>query len=514
MSAGDEVNHMDPPTEIHFDGWTLRRPSGELLRDGTRIRLQTQPLLILEELLARPGELVTREQLITRLWPKGVVDFDTALNSAVRRLRTALGDHAETPRYIETIPRRGYRFIGRMDASPVAMQEDALAADTCARPTVAAPSRPAEARSSWRPAALALLLVTVVAAALSSSRPVANPAAASPATGVGTARAGERYERAQFFFQRRAPGDIALARHYYQGAIEAEPGFARAWAGLAGTYWLDTVEGRSPPEKGLPLMRDAAEKALELDPGLAVAHLRLAIYFGQTGDQRRHSEHLRQALELEPDDPLVLGTLASENLHKGRLDEAIAMQRRAVEADPLAGVTRYNLASMLYFAGRLDEAETELREVRELNPLPEYVNEALGRVLVLRGRFDEAVELAEPWPDGPSRNMILAMAWHGLGRAGESEAALRDLSESPDSMDLLRIAEVHAFRGEVDETFRRLLGSGEGPPGGLQAVSPSALSWMIPLSPFLQPLHSDPRWVAWQEADVRDWNSRALASAR
>jgi len=90
---------MDQCAEIRFDGWTLLRRSGELLRDGTRIRLQSQPLLVLEELLERPGEIVTREQLIARLWPKGVVDFDTALNSAVRRLRTALGDHAETPQY-------------------------------------------------------------------------------------------------------------------------------------------------------------------------------------------------------------------------------------------------------------------------------------------------------------------------------------------------------------------------------------------------------------------------------
>jgi tetratricopeptide (TPR) repeat protein len=269
-----------------------------------------------------------------------------------------------------------------------------------------------------------------------------------------------------------------------------------------------------PPDEGLPLLRDAAEKALELDPELAVAHLRLAIYFGQVGDPGRHAEHLRRALELDPDDPLVLGMLASEELHEGRLDEAIAMQRRAVEADPLAGVTRYNLASMLYFAGRLDEAETELREVRELNPLPEYVNEVLGRVLVLRGRFDEAVALAEPWPDGPSRNMVLAMALHGLGRAGESEVALRALSGSPQAMDWLRTAEVHAFRGEIDEAFRWLSDPPQDASGRLQVISPSGLSWMIPLSPFLKPLHSDPRWTAWSDAGERERTSRALASAR
>jgi DNA-binding winged helix-turn-helix (wHTH) protein/tetratricopeptide (TPR) repeat protein len=502
---------MDRCTEIRFDGWTLLRRSGELLRDGARIRLQTQPLQVLEELLARPGELVTREELIARLWPKGVVDFDTALNSAVHRLRTALGDHAETPQYIETIPRRGYRFIGCLDA-PVVVPQEASAAPVDPLPRSAPETARPQAR--WWPSAAALLVVVAAAAAVWTSR-VEGPSveSAGPQASTG-ARANESYQRAQFLFQRRAPGDIALARQYYRAAIEADPDFARAWAGLAGTYWLDTVEGRTPPAEGLPLMRDAAERALELDPRLAEAHLRLAIYLSQVGDLNGHAEHLRQALELDPEDPLVLGTLASHELQEGRFDEAIVLQRRAVEADPLSGVTRYNLGSMLYFAGRLDEAEDEVRKVRELNPLPEYVNEVLGRVLLLQGRFDEAVELARPWPDGPSRNMILAMAWRGLGRGADSEAALRVLSESPRAMDRLRIAEVHAFRGEADEAFRWLLGSAEGEPGGLQAVLPPALDWMIPLSPFLRPLHSDPRWAAWHEASGREQVSRAVASAR
>src|SRR5882757_3969295 len=96
----------------YFDDWTFRPQAPELLRNGARVRLQEQPLQVLAELLARPGELVTREHLIGRLWPKRIVEFDAALNAAVRRLRAALGDEAETPRYIETVPRKGYRFIG------------------------------------------------------------------------------------------------------------------------------------------------------------------------------------------------------------------------------------------------------------------------------------------------------------------------------------------------------------------------------------------------------------------
>ena len=98
--------------DIEFDGRTLNRNSGELRKAERSIRLRPQPLQVLEELLAHPGEVVNRADLIARLWPKGIVDFDTALNSAVRRLRKALCDDADTPKYIETLPRKGYRFIG------------------------------------------------------------------------------------------------------------------------------------------------------------------------------------------------------------------------------------------------------------------------------------------------------------------------------------------------------------------------------------------------------------------
>ncbi len=101
--------------KIRFDGWVLDPESGDLERAGVRTRLQEQPALVLKELIDHAGRVVTREQLIALLWPKGVVDFDTGLNTAIRKLRSALGDDAETPRYIETLPRRGYRFVGSLD---------------------------------------------------------------------------------------------------------------------------------------------------------------------------------------------------------------------------------------------------------------------------------------------------------------------------------------------------------------------------------------------------------------
>ena len=101
--------------KLRFDGWVLDPESGDLEREGVRIRLQEQPARALQELIAHAGSVVTRDALIALLWPKGVVDFDSSLNTVIRKLRHALGDVAETPRYIETLPRRGYRFIGALD---------------------------------------------------------------------------------------------------------------------------------------------------------------------------------------------------------------------------------------------------------------------------------------------------------------------------------------------------------------------------------------------------------------
>lgn len=123
---------MQPSGDITFDGWTLHAASGELEKDGRRVRLQEQPAQILKALLASPGQVVTREHLIDRLWPKGVIDFDTGLNTAVRKLRAALGDLADTPRYIETLPRKGYRFIATLDAAAPAARGVAPVANSLA----------------------------------------------------------------------------------------------------------------------------------------------------------------------------------------------------------------------------------------------------------------------------------------------------------------------------------------------------------------------------------------------
>jgi len=101
---------------LRFDGYELDVLAGQLRKHGVRLRLRGQPLQVLEILLERPGEVVTREELQSRIWPANTfVDFDHSLHNAIARIREVLGDSAETPRYIETLPRRGYRFIGALE---------------------------------------------------------------------------------------------------------------------------------------------------------------------------------------------------------------------------------------------------------------------------------------------------------------------------------------------------------------------------------------------------------------
>jgi Tol biopolymer transport system component/DNA-binding winged helix-turn-helix (wHTH) protein len=121
---------------IRFGVFELDTANGELRKHGIRIRLQEQPFQILTALVTCPGEIVTREELVRRLWPEDTfVDFEHSLNAAVNRLRQVLGDSAETPRYIETVARRGYRFVGTVTP-------DVLAASAPAEPLVAAPVPP------------------------------------------------------------------------------------------------------------------------------------------------------------------------------------------------------------------------------------------------------------------------------------------------------------------------------------------------------------------------------------
>jgi DNA-binding winged helix-turn-helix (wHTH) protein len=101
----------DPPRRLGFGVFGVDLRDRQLTKRGLRIRLQDQPFQVLAMLLERPGEVVTRDELRNRLWPNTVVEFDHGLNKAISKIREVLGDSVESPRFVETVARRGYRFL-------------------------------------------------------------------------------------------------------------------------------------------------------------------------------------------------------------------------------------------------------------------------------------------------------------------------------------------------------------------------------------------------------------------
>ncbi|MBC9981310.1 winged helix-turn-helix domain-containing protein, partial [Bradyrhizobium campsiandrae] len=144
-----------------FGAFEADSRSGELVKNGRRVRLQEQPFQLLAALLERPGEVVTREELRTLLWPQTVVDYDHGLNKAVSKIREALGDSAESPRFVETVARRGYRFLA--DVTVVDGSVPSEPVSTPSPPQAAPSARPVTRQRPGLVASLGLALLLAVA---------------------------------------------------------------------------------------------------------------------------------------------------------------------------------------------------------------------------------------------------------------------------------------------------------------------------------------------------------------
>jgi TolB-like protein/DNA-binding winged helix-turn-helix (wHTH) protein/Tfp pilus assembly protein PilF len=166
MSTGLSLKSSDAPSRIvRFGVFEFDQRAGELRKHGLRIKLQGQPIEVLSMLLEHPAEIVTREELQKRLWAADThVDFEHSLNAAIKRLRAALGDSADSPQFVETVARRGYRFIAPLSQSAQTQLAETQPADDA---PVAAPQNPRLARRRWTVvaamAAAAFMLVAIIA---------------------------------------------------------------------------------------------------------------------------------------------------------------------------------------------------------------------------------------------------------------------------------------------------------------------------------------------------------------
>jgi TolB-like protein/DNA-binding winged helix-turn-helix (wHTH) protein/Flp pilus assembly protein TadD len=177
----------EPSGRLRFGVFEVDLRTGELTKRGLRIRLQEQPFQVLAMLLEKPGQLVTREELQRRLWNKTVVDFDHGLNKAINKIREALGDSSEHPRFVETVARRGYRFLADVtsvdasaDRQPGSANENLVAPSDSGRVEPAGAGAPPEQTYRPRPWTGVSLGVALVIAAALASWMVYSPSQSSP----------------------------------------------------------------------------------------------------------------------------------------------------------------------------------------------------------------------------------------------------------------------------------------------------------------------------------------------
>jgi TolB-like protein/Flp pilus assembly protein TadD len=569
------VRNVDEPSRLsRFGVFELDLRAGELRKRGTAVKIQDKPLQILVLLLERPGDMVTRDELRQKLWQADTfVDFDHGVNTAINKLREALGDSAENPKYVQTVPRRGYRFIasvqeaGRVPAvsAPSAKEKLMLAvlplenltgnaaeeyfvdgmteelitqlaglhparlgviartsmmrykatrksieeigrelgvgyivegsvrrADGRVRITAqliqANDQTHIWAQSYEREMSSILALQCEVAEAIATRVHVQ---LASKLRGRSAARhavAPHAYElclKGRYYLNRANPYDHLKAIEYFQQAAGEDPFSAPAYAGIADTYVYQAFYCGLPRDLALKA-RNAAHRALELDPDLADAHTSLAIIKALNDwDWTGADAGFRRAIDLEP---------GSSDAHRayseflsiiGRCEQALVEVQQALELDPLSVNANYDLSITLFMARRYDASMEQLRKVLDLDPMCFPAHIGLAHIHALQSRYKEA--LAEFAQVGMRPELS---AWvHAL--AGRPEQARRTLDEAlkvkeGPGVSPVTLSLVYFLLGEKDEAFRYLEQGYE------------QRDWMmifLQAFPPFDPMRSDPRFA-------------------
>lgn len=378
---------------LRFGTFEVRLTSSELYKQGRRVRLQQQPFEVLRTLLQNGGELVTREALRKALWPDGVtVDFDQSLNKSVTKLRDALGDPAASPCFIETLPKRGYRFIAPVTVvAPTAPLEPEPTAVTRTSPSRARVMIPVGLCVALFGGTGAFVATTHQSAGVEARavRPAVRPTAATRSPIVA---ARDAYERGRLAQARRSEDGLKLSVEHFERAVALSPRYAEAYVGLADSWSLMSSYGLIDPREGMPRARDAANRALTLDPSLARAHASL----GRTTmifdwDWRTASWRFGKAVELEPGNSMTHQWFAYMLSATGRHAEAVEEARRALAAEPLSLNSQTALGYVLYLARRYDEAAVQLTRALEVDPDFAQARRDLALVRVQQGRYVEAL---------------------------------------------------------------------------------------------------------------------------
>jgi TolB-like protein len=251
------------------------------------------------------------------------------------------------------------------------------------------------------------------------------------------------------------PGD-EQAIGDFERVLELDPSFAPAELWLGGAYFGLGMYGFMPPTIAFEKARQATERAVTLDPNLAMAHAQLGdIHRAYDWDWPAADRELKLALALAPADGNILFYAAVQSLGMGRWDEALKQANAALAEDPLNHSRYQVLASVQFRRGRLEEAEAAARRAIEINPTGAFGHTFLGDVLLARGQPEAALAEYSKETIRDGRLSGSAMAYFALGRKADSDAALVQMIQDQATRPFY-VARVYAFRGESDEALRWL----------------------------------------------------------
>jgi DNA-binding winged helix-turn-helix (wHTH) protein/tetratricopeptide (TPR) repeat protein len=407
------------PRLYEFGPFRLHVEERVLWHDGRLVRLTPKVFDTLLFLVERRGRLVRREEFIEGLWPDSFVE-ERNLAQNIFLLRKALGDGERGRRYIQTVPKVGYRFIAEVHALPRARgvegdDDDDGSVDSAAAQGADCDRQP-KAGARRRAARPFVVLAGLVLVALCSASALLIRRSAAPAHGRGVvalrgadgrANPGTKTKAANPFMEaglhlwnQRTPDGIKKSVVYFQKAIEREPNDALAYASLADSYYLIHFYGLDGFADGEAYRKsvEAALASLERDPSLAEAHSAMAMI-------------------------LRLNSQAAE-----------VYFRRSIDLDPSLPTTRHRYGQFLIRNGRLDEGLAELRRAHELAPTSLAINRALVRTLFLSRHYDEAIELCLAWldvdPNDLAARVELVMSYIQKDMRAAAEAELGRLENS------------------------------------------------------------------------------------
>jgi DNA-binding winged helix-turn-helix (wHTH) protein/Tfp pilus assembly protein PilF len=456
--------------------WVVHPQDGTLRSGGASRRLEPQVMDLLVFLASRSGGVVSKQEILDHVW-KGSLVSDDALTGAIYQLRKALGDDARRPRFIETIPKRGYRLLVAAGAP------DAPAAESAGR-------RPA----GWSLAAvLAVLALAGTAAWYVAARAPAAPEAASQDAGGVPAEALEAYQKGHSLLGQQTPQALQQARVYFQRALEIHPRFPAASAGLAESIVLRFDVGLGVPAELAAEARAAALQAIEADPDLAEAHSAYAaILAAFDWDFSRAEKELQRALQLQPDLAEAHRRYAYVASTLGRREEAIRAARRALALDPLSLPVYRDVAEMLIMARRYEEAVLEMRKALELDPDDPVSLSKMATAYWLQGKEREGYATYRRSLRAASLDSeVLARldaTFAREGMRGVTRAVALYLESQPVEVPSIyaEVAILYAAAGERDRAFAAL--------GRACDERLPSLPWLA-ASPYLDSLRDDPRFA-------------------